>query len=81
ASMAALQATESLVVRTSVALALVRSPKAVAYSAWDLAALSNGRFQLGLGTQIRPHIERRFGASFDDPVGRLSDHIGAVRAC
>lgn len=81
ASMAALQATESLVVRTSVALALVRSPMAVAYSAWDLAALSNGRFQLGLGTQIKPHIERRFGASFDDPVGRLRDHIGAVRAC
>lgn len=81
ASMAALQATESLVVRTSVALALVRSPMAVAYSAWDLAAMSHGRFQLGLGTQIRPHIERRFGASFDDPVGRLGDHIGAVRAC
>ena len=81
ASMAALQATNTLIVRTSVALALVRSPMAIAYSAWDLAALSNGRFQLGLGTQIRPHIERRFGAQFDDPVGRLSDHIGAVRAC
>jgi probable F420-dependent oxidoreductase len=64
-----------------VALALVRSPMAVAYSAWDLAALSDGRFQLGLGTQIRPHIERRFGSNFDDPVGRLRDHIGAVRAC
>jgi probable F420-dependent oxidoreductase len=81
ASMAALQSTSRLVVRTSVALALVRSPMAVAYSAWDLAALSGGRFQLGLGTQIRPHIERRFGAAFDDPVGRLRDHIGAVRAC
>jgi len=80
-SMAALQATTSLTVRTSVALALVRSPMAVAYSAWDLAALSGGRFQLGLGTQIRPHIERRFGAAFNDPVGRLRDHIGAVRAC
>lgn len=79
-AMAALQATTSLTVRTSVALALVRSPMAVAYSAWDLAALSGGRFQLGLGTQIRPHIERRFGAAFDDPVGRLRDHIGAVRA-
>ena len=81
ASMAALQATTSLTVRTSVALALVRSPMAIAYSAWDLAALSDGRFQLGLGTQIRPHIERRFGAQFDDPTGRLRDHIGAVRAC
>lgn len=81
ASMAALQATDNLIVRTSVALALVRSPMAVAYAAWDLAALSGGRFQLGLGTQIRPHIERRFGAEFDDPVGRLVDHIAAVRAC
>ena len=81
ASMAALQATTSLTVRTSVALALVRSPMAVAYSAWDLAAMSDGRFQLGLGTQIRPHIERRFGALFDDPTGRLRDHIGAIKAC
>ncbi len=80
-SLVALQATERLVVRTSVALALVRSPMAVAYAAWDLAETSRGRFQLGLGTQIRPHIERRFGADFDDPVGRLRDHIGAVRAC
>ncbi|MEN9803431.1 MAG: hypothetical protein RIS41_278 [Actinomycetota bacterium] len=80
-SLVALQSTERLVVRTSVALALVRSPMAVAYTAWDLAETSGGRFQLGLGTQIRPHIERRFGAAFDDPVGRLRDHIGAVRAC
>lgn len=80
-SLVALQSTERLVVRTSVALALVRSPMAVAYSAWDLAETSGGRFQLGLGTQIRPHVERRFGAVFDDPVGRLRDHIGAVRAC
>jgi probable F420-dependent oxidoreductase len=80
-SLVALQSTERLVVRTSVALALVRSPMAVAYTAWDLAETSDGRFQLGLGTQIRPHIERRFGAAFDDPVGRLRDHIGAVRAC
>ena len=80
-SLVALQSTQRLVVRTSVALALVRSPMAVAYTAWDLAETSAGRFQLGLGTQIRPHIERRFGAAFDDPVGRLHDHIGAVRAC
>lgn len=80
-SLVALQSTQRLVVRTSVALALVRSPMAVAYTAWDLAETSGGRFQLGLGTQIRPHIERRFGAAFDDPVGRLRDHIGAVRAC
>lgn len=81
ASMAALQATTTLTVRTSVALALVRSPMAVAYAAWNLAEFSGGRFQLGLGTQIRQHVERRFGAEYDDPIGRLRDHIGAVRAC
>ena len=81
ASMAALQATKTLIVRTSVALALVRSPMAVAYSAWDLAAMSDGRFQVGLGTQVRPRIERRFSAQFDDPTGRLRDHIGAIQAC
>ena len=49
----------------------------VAPARWVAATLTGP--SLGLGTQIRPHIERRFGASFDDPVGRLSDHIGAVR--
>tara|TARA_Y100001970_G_scaffold10252_2_gene12123 strand:- start:792 stop:1811 length:1020 start_codon:yes stop_codon:yes gene_type:complete len=77
----ALSATSSLHVRTGVALAFVRSPMASALSAWDLAQLSEGRFDLGLGTQIRKNIEGRYGMPFDKPVKRLSEYIGAVKAC
>jgi probable F420-dependent oxidoreductase len=77
----ALAATSVLEVRTAVALAFVRSPMATALSAWDLAHLSRGRFDLGLGTQIRSNIEARYGAEFDRPVGRMADYMAAVRAC
>jgi len=73
--------TERIVVRTSVALAFTRSPTLMAYAAWDIAKLSGGRFQLGLGTQIRQNIEDRYGVPFgDDPIARLRDYVGAVRA-
>jgi probable F420-dependent oxidoreductase len=73
--------TERLTVRTSVALAFTRSPTLAAYAAWDLSKLSGGRFQLGLGTQIRQNIEDRYAVPFgDDPIGRLRDYVGAVRA-
>jgi probable F420-dependent oxidoreductase len=73
--------TGRITVRTSVALAFTRSPTLVAYAAWDLAKLSDGRFQLGLGTQIRQNIEDRYAVPFgEDPVGRLGDYVGAVRA-
>jgi probable F420-dependent oxidoreductase len=73
--------THRIVVRTSVALAFVRSPTLLAYAAWDLAKLSDGRFELGLGTQIRQNIEGRYAVPFgEDPVGRLGDYVGAVRA-
>jgi probable F420-dependent oxidoreductase len=73
--------TERITVRTSVALAFTRSPMLLAYSAWDISKLSDGRFQLGLGTQIRQNIEDRYGVPFgDDPIGRLHDYVGAVRA-
>ena len=73
--------TQSLTVRTSVALAFTRSPTLVAYAAWDLSKLSGGRFQLGLGTQIRQNIEDRYAVPFgEDPIGRLRDYVGAVRA-
>ena len=77
----ALSATSSLHVRTGVALAFVRSPMASALSAWDLAQLSEGRFDLGLGTQIRKNIEERYGMPFDKPVNRLSEYIDAVKTC
>ena len=73
--------TERIIVRTSVALAFTRSPTLLAYAAWDLSKLSGGRFELGLGTQIRQNIEDRYGVPFgEDPVARLGDFVGAVRA-
>ncbi len=65
---------------TAIALAFVRSPTSLAYLAWDLARLSGGRFVLGLGTQVRAHVERRFGMSWDHPAARLRDVVAAVRA-
>ena len=75
-----LAATERLEVGTSVAIAFARSPVTIAHSAWDLATLGNGRFLLGLGTQVRGHIERRFGMAWSAPAPRLEEWIGAVRA-
>jgi probable F420-dependent oxidoreductase len=72
--------TERITIRTSVALAFVRSPTLTAYAAWDLAKLSNGRFQLGLGTQIRQNIEDRYAMGWTDPVERMRDYLGALRA-
>jgi probable F420-dependent oxidoreductase len=73
--------TERITVRTSVALAFTRSPTLVAYAAWDLQKLSGGRFELGLGTQIRQNIEDRYAVPYgEDPIGRLRDYVGAVRA-
>lgn len=76
----ALGATERLEVQTSVTLAFVRSPLLVAYSAWDLQALSNGRFALGLGSQIKQNIEDRYGMEWREPIGRMQDYVDALRA-
>ncbi len=65
---------------TSVAIAFPRSPMVMAQLAWDLQAASNGRFILGLGTQVKPHIERRYGMAWEAPVAKLRDYIGALRA-
>ena len=50
---------------TNVAIAIPRSPMHLAYQSWDLQRLSDGRFALGLGSQIRPHIENRYGSVWD----------------
>jgi probable F420-dependent oxidoreductase len=76
----ALEHTEQLVVRTSVALAFVRSPLLTAYAAWDLAVLSGGRFQLGIGTQIRQNIEDRYGMPWSAPVPRLREYVEVLDA-
>ncbi len=66
---------------TSVAIGFARSPTTLAHTAWDLAEDSGGRFILGLGTQVRAHIERRFGMPWpDSPVGKLRELIAAIRA-
>jgi probable F420-dependent oxidoreductase len=66
---------------TAIAVSFARSPATLAYSAWDLAAQSGGRFMLGLGTQVRAHIERRFGMPWPESVtGQLREQILAIRA-
>jgi probable F420-dependent oxidoreductase len=73
-------ATQRCELTTSVAVAFPRSPTIVASQAWDLAANSNGRFVLGLGSQVKGHNERRFGIAWSAPAPRLRDYIGALRA-
>ena len=65
---------------TNVAIALPRNPMQLAYLANDLQLLSGGRFMLGLGSQIKPQIEKRFGAPFDPPVARMRELVQAMRA-
>ena len=65
---------------TNVAIALPRNPMQLAYLANDLQLLSGGRFMLGLGSQIKPQIEKRFGAPFDPPVARMRELVLALRA-
>ncbi|MGI9604077.1 MAG: TIGR03617 family F420-dependent LLM class oxidoreductase [Acidimicrobiales bacterium] len=65
---------------TNVAIAFPRSPMHLAYQAWDLHRQSGGRFSLGLGTQIRPHIERRFSATWGRPVAHMRELVEAVQA-
>jgi probable F420-dependent oxidoreductase len=73
-------ATSRLHFGTAVAIAFARSPLIVAHTAWDLAKQSNGRFMLGLGTQVKAHIERRFGMTWSPPVPRLREYVQAIRA-
>ncbi len=75
------EATRELEIGTAVSIAFARSPATLAYTAWDLAAGSSGRFALGLGTQVRAHIERRFGMQWpDSPVGKLRELVAGIRA-
>jgi probable F420-dependent oxidoreductase len=65
---------------TNVAIALVRSPLTLAYSAWDLQTLSRGRFRLGLGSQIKTHVERRYGARWEAPVAQMREWVEAIHS-
>ena len=65
---------------TNVAIAFPRNPIQLAHQAYDHQLLSGGRFTLGLGTQIRTQIEKRYGSAFDRPVPRMREFVGALRA-
>lgn len=72
--------TEHLEIGTSIAVAFARSPMTVANTAWDLQAFSNGRFILGLGSQIKPHITKRFSMEWSSPGPRMREYVQALHA-
>ena len=65
---------------TNVAIAMPRSPMHLAHTAYDLQLMSKGRFRLGLGSQIKPHIENRYGATWGPPAARMREIVQAVKA-
>jgi probable F420-dependent oxidoreductase len=77
---AAALATTALSLGTSVAVAFPRSPMLTAQAAWMLAQATEGRFTVGLGTQVRAHVERRYSAPFSNPGRRMREYVDAVRA-
>jgi probable F420-dependent oxidoreductase len=77
----AASAAPDLDLSTGIAVAFPRSPMVSAGIAWELAANTRGRFRLGLGTQVRAHVERRYSSEFEHPGPRLRDYVLAVRAC
>ncbi len=72
--------TERIALGTSVAVALARTPMATAYSAWDVHRLTGGRLVLGLGSQIKPHVTRRYAMPWSRPADRMAEYVGALRA-
>jgi len=76
----AASATERLLLGTSVAIAFARSPTATALHAWTLQKLSRGRFTLGLGSQVKGHIRRRYGMEWHPPAPWMREYVLAVRA-
>ncbi len=75
------QAAPGLELSTGVAVAFPRSPFVTAAAAWELQEASGGNFRLGLGTQVRTHVVRRYGMDFERPGPRLRDYLLSVKAC
>ena len=73
-------ATDRIRLGTNIAVAFARTPFSMAMTAWDLQRASGGRLILGLGTQVRAHVERRFSAQFEHPAARITDYIHCLRA-
>ena len=78
---AAAQAAPSLDFSTGIAVAFPRSPMISAQIAWELAENTRGRFRMGLGSQVKGHIERRYSAQWDKPAPQMRDYVGAFKAC
>lgn len=78
---AAAMAAPSLSFSTGIAVAFPRSPMVSAQIAWELAQNTQGRFRLGLGSQVRGHIERRYSALWDKPAPQMRDYVSAFQAC
>lgn len=72
--------TSTMLLGTNIAVAFARSPMTVAHTAHDLQRLSKGRFILGLGPQVKAHIERRFAMPWSSPVARMREFVQALRA-
>ncbi|MEE8164258.1 MAG: LLM class F420-dependent oxidoreductase, partial [Myxococcota bacterium] len=75
----AARASEQIQLYTAVAIGFARNPMILANIGWDLQALSKGRFMLGLGTQIRPHIVKRFGMPWSKPAMRMKEMVLAIK--
>src|SRR5947199_8052837 len=73
-------ATTRVTVGTAIAVAFARSPMTLALTAHDLQRATRGRFVLGLGTQIKAHIERRYSMPWSSPAARMREYVGALRA-
>jgi probable F420-dependent oxidoreductase len=67
-------------IATGIAVAFPRNPMHLAYQAWDLQKFSNGKFLLGIGSQVKAHIEKRFGVEFSPPAARMREYIQALKA-
>ena len=72
--------TERIALGTAIAIAFARTPMTLANVAWDLQTVTGGRFVLGLGSQIQPHIEQRFSMPWSRPVERMRELVRGVRA-
>jgi probable F420-dependent oxidoreductase len=78
---AAAMAAPEMYFTTGIAVAFPRSPMVSAAVAYELADNTGGRFRLGLGSQVKAHVERRYGVEYDRPAARLRDYVQAVKAC
>jgi len=71
--------TKKIGLGTAIALAFIRSPMDIAYTSWDLQKLSEGRLLLGLGTEVKGHLERRFSVKWDPPIPKMHEAIDSLR--